>query len=665
MLLTCFPHSPPHFPYRCIKTSPQNLACSQMLPKIEKRRTEDRQARLEVQKEGADRTVDSHTKHTASLSTQVPTQRPPSPKAVPQSPTSVPQSPKSAPQSPTSVPQSPKASKLQDCKPPPPSCTTPRGKVEGLVEEELIISPNSYTPLLATRQKRRRMVDSPVMALEKALAASVLVEESPETTRASATPSSGDAPLSVAERKGDEDSQASNEIASFLAEDDLVEIQESFIEEDAETCSLINREAGDKGDGSSSDAAEPSGASEDAEPIRMMKNKRRSVCRRVAVIESSEDEEEDEENKENIHPSFCNSSYRSRQTEEEEEEEEERADREQEAEEDEEYDDDAVDGTDETDEMDGADEVGEEEDDPAEAREEADGSVVVYDESMSEDREGEPLMRPLVLPTLTVLSLCILLYFHLNRSCLYGSFCTSHLYRPCLYGSFCTSHLNRSCLYGFSCTSHLNSLVFMDPFVLPTSTGLVFMDPLVLPTLTGLVFMDSLVLPTLTGLVFMDSLVLPTLTGLVFMDSLVLPTLTGLVFMDSLVLPTLTGLVFMDSLVLPTLTVISWCVLLYFPPEQVLSLCIFLYFTTRVGGYTSCLYAFSCTSHLNRSCLYKIFWTEVEQVACFNICFNSCHFNQIKNSLILVIALCVNLCIDVHHRLVESTQWSVVQTWVF
>ena len=380
--------------------------------------------------------ADSHAKLTASPSTQVPTQRPPSPKAAPQSPTSVPQSPKAAPQSLTSVPQSPKASELQDCKPPPPPCTTPRGKVEGLVEEELIISPNSYTPLLATRQKRRRMVDSPVVALEKALAASVLVEESPETTRASATPSSGDAPLSVAERNGDDDSQASNEIASFLAEDDLVEIQESFIEEEAETCSLINREAGDKGDGSASDASEPSRASEDASPIRMMKNKRRSVCRRVAVIESSEDEEEDEENKENIHPSFCNSSYRSRQT--EEVEEEERADREREAEEDQEYDDDEVDGTDEIDEMDGADEVGEEEAGPAEAREEADGSVVVYDESMSEDREGEPLMRPLVLPTLaglifmclvlpastsfvfmcllvlptlTVVSLCVLLYF--------------------------------------------------------------------------------------------------------------------------------------------------------------------------------------------------------------------------------------------------------------
>ena len=285
------------------------------------------------------------------------------------------------------------------------------------------------------------------MALEKALAASVLVEESPETTRASATSSSGDAPLSVAEQKGDEDSQASNEIASFLAEDDLVEIQESFIEEDAETCSLINREAGDEGDGSASDAAEPSGASEDAEPIRMMKNKRRSVCRRVAVIESSEDEEEDEENKENIHPSFCNSSRQTEEeeAEEEEEEEEERADREQEAEEDEEYDDDAVDSTDETDEMDGADEAGEEEEDPAAAREEADGSVVVYDESMSEDREGEPLMCPLVLPTSA-------------------------------------------------------GLVFMRPLVLPTSTGLVFMDLFVLPTSTGLVFRRHLVLPTLTVL---------------------------------------------------------------------------------------------------------------------------------------------------------------------
>ena len=499
---------------------------------------EDRQARREVQKKGADRTVDSYAKHTASPSTQVPTQRPPSPKAVPQSPTSVPQSPKSVPQSPTSVPQSPKASELQDCKPPPPSCTTPRGKVEGLVEEELIISPNSYTPLLATRQKRRRMVDSPVMALEKALAASVLVEESPETTRASATPSSGDAPLSVAEQKGDEDSQASNEIASFLAEDDLVEIQESFIEEDAETCSLINREAGDKGDGSASDAAERSGASEDAEPIRMMKNKRRSVCRRVAVIESSEDEEEDEENKENIHPSFCNSSYRSRQTEEEEEEEEERADREQEAEEDEEYDDNAVDSTDETDEMDGADEVGEEEEDPAEAREEADGSVVVYDESMSEDREGEPLMCPLVLPTSAGLVFM----------------------RPLVLPTSAGLVFMRPLVLPTSA-----GLVFMRPLVLPTSAGLVFMRPLVLPTSTGLVFMRPLVLPTSAGLVFMRPLVLPTSTGLVFMRPLVLPTSTGLVFMRHLVLPTLAGLVFVH-LVLPTLTVLSLWILLYFPP---------------------------------------------------------------------------------------------------
>ena len=357
---------------------------SQMLPKIEKPDKQDSKARLEAHMEEADKKVDIHVKQEVSPSTK-----------TPQTPTEMPLTPEEMPQSPTPMPQTPKASEPQERKPPLLPCATPKGKPECLVEEELIISPDSYTPLLMTRQKRRRVTDSPVVDLEKALAASVLVEESPESTPATVALSSGDSPLSVAERNGEKDSEASNEIASFLAEDDLVEIQESFIEEDAETPSSINQDSGDIGDNFTSDVAEPSSASEDASPVKMMKNKRRSVCRRVAVIESSEDEVEDEENKENLHPSFSNTSYCSKQDKEmedkemEDQEEEESTDREQEEEE---YDVDGaveVDQTDSADEMDGANEVGDDEVGLEEATEGADGSVVVYDESMTEEREGE------------------------------------------------------------------------------------------------------------------------------------------------------------------------------------------------------------------------------------------------------------------------------------
>ena len=47
----------------------------------------------------------------------------------------------------------------------------------------------------------------------------------------------------------------------------------------------------------------------------------------------------------------------------------------------------------------------------------------------------------------------------------------------------------------------------------------------------------------------------------------------------------------------------------------------------------------------------------MEQVAFFSIFLNSRHFNQINNSLM---ALCVNLCVDVRHRPVESTEWFVI-----
>ncbi|XP_076472962.1 DNA excision repair protein ERCC-6-like [Babylonia areolata] len=202
----------------------------------------------------------------------------------------------------STVPLSPQPSEQKSL---PDALTTPMARPQCVVEEELIISPTSYTPLMMMRQKRRKMMDSPVEDLSKAFSASVFVAESPELT-VKGRNGSGEVDLSTTE----ENDSLPSVITSFLADDDLVAIQESFSEDGSKASSPVAQTFPCSKDNTGSGVMEDSDMSEDSEPVEVVKTKRRrSVCRRVAVIESSEDELEDDENKENLDPSFSDASH--------------------------------------------------------------------------------------------------------------------------------------------------------------------------------------------------------------------------------------------------------------------------------------------------------------------------------------------------------------------
>ena len=277
---------------------------------------------------------------------------------------------------PAMVPASPKISKQ---KPHAPMCSTPQARSQRVIEEELIISPKAYTPLMMTRQKRRRLTDSPLNNLEKALSDALLVTDSPDLVPASPTTSTH---LSSSDEKQSEEmDKTQKEIASFLAEDDPVVIEESFVEGPLDSLAGADHEASSV-EGSGLNHSEKSGSSE--EMVVVQTKRRRSVCRRVAVIESSEDEMEDEENKENLHPSLSRSDCCDDEKEEDASDKENRdtrgADDEVTEDESDAAEDEEADG-----ELVTEEESEKNEDETEEEESEENGSVTVYDESMTEE----------------------------------------------------------------------------------------------------------------------------------------------------------------------------------------------------------------------------------------------------------------------------------------
>lgn len=192
---------------------------------------------------------------------------------------------------------------------------TPRRNCQRIVEEELIISPTAYTPLMETRKKRQRSLhegSSPAAALSRTLAFSSqedaitdakeapLVLESPESKISSCSGNSSRG--SSCHKSEGEGADSQDELHSFLDKEDRSCIEESFVTE----------EEADKNPGIHSNAqllstvtGTPIHPDGDLSPdVGVRSHRRRSVCRRIARIESSEEEEEEEENKENIHPAY-------------------------------------------------------------------------------------------------------------------------------------------------------------------------------------------------------------------------------------------------------------------------------------------------------------------------------------------------------------------------
>ncbi|KAK7474484.1 hypothetical protein BaRGS_00034238, partial [Batillaria attramentaria] len=123
-----------------------------------------------------------------------------------------------------------------------------------VIEEELIISPNAYTPLMHTRQKRRRVTNSPAIALERSLAfgrtdtppaasgklvvndggdSTTLVADSPDIQGKGSTSSESPSSTSRHSHRGEKLlNSATGELQSFLNEEDQSLIEESFVGDD-------------------------------------------------------------------------------------------------------------------------------------------------------------------------------------------------------------------------------------------------------------------------------------------------------------------------------------------------------------------------------------------------------------------------------------------------
>ena len=194
---------------------------------------------------------------------------------------------------------------------PPVMYSTPKfSGAAAVLEEELIISPNAYTPLMMTRQKRRKLSGSLITGSENSISASIFVANTPDTSPTQHLEGNDDVPAAISHRSNKGVEETPEASSSFTGEDSrsCVSSCEEGTVSAASQC--VGRETRHSALSACADQAGLGGLSDDDETAvgRLPKvTRRRSVCRRVAVVESSEDECIDDEDKENIDPSFSGS----------------------------------------------------------------------------------------------------------------------------------------------------------------------------------------------------------------------------------------------------------------------------------------------------------------------------------------------------------------------